>query len=199
MGPLDASIPWSEKGLGGANRFIHRIWNLMIDDDDKLRDRVTTLNDGSLDKVYNQTVKKVTDDFEKLHFNTAISQMMVFVNAAYKAEALPLEYMEGFVKLVSPIAPHIAEELWTKLGHVGSITYEPWPKYDASKLVESTVEIVVQVNGKVRQHLKVSKDASRDELEKLALADEHIKEELAGKDIKRVIAVPGRLVNIVAK
>ena len=199
MGPLDASIPWSEKGLGGANRFVHRIWNLMIDDNDQLRDRVTTLNDGALDKIYNQTVKKVTEDYEELHFNTAISQMMIFVNEAHKADALPLEYMEGFVKLVAPIAPHIAEELWTKLGHVGTISYQPWPTYDESKLVETTVEIVVQINGKVRQHLEVAKDASKEDLEKVALADERIQAELADKNIVRVIAVPGRLVNIVVK
>ena len=199
MGPLDASIPWSEKGLGGANRFVHRIWNLMIDDNDQLRDRVTTLNDGALDKIYNQTVKKVTEDYEELHFNTAISQMMIFVNEAHKADALPLEYMEGFVKLVAPIAPHIAEELWTKLGHVGTISYQPWPTYDESKLVETTVEIVVQINGKVRQHLEVAKDANKEDLEKVALADERIQAELAGKNIVRVIAVPGRLVNIVVK
>lgn len=199
MGPLDASIPWSEKGLGGANRFVHRIWNLMIDDNDQLRDRVTTLNDGALDKIYNQTVKKVTEDYEELHFNTAISQMMIFVNEAHKADALPLEYMEGFVKLVAPIAPHIAEELWTKLGHVGTISYQPWPTYDESKLVETTVEIVVQINGKVRQHLEVAKDANKEDLEKVALADERIQAELADKNIVRVIAVPGRLVNIVVK
>ena len=196
MGPLDASIPWSEKGLGGANRFVHRIWNLMIDDNDQLRDRVTTLNDGALDKIYNQTVKKVTEDYEELHFNTAISQMMIFVNEAHKADALPLEYMEGFVKLVAPIAPHIAEELWTKLGHVGTISYQPWPTYDESKLVETTVEIVVQINGKVRQHLEVAKDAGKEDLEKVALADERIQAELADKNIVRVIAVPGRLSNI---
>lgn len=199
MGPLDASIPWSEKGLGGANRFVHRIWNLIIDDNDQLRDRVTTLNDGALDKIYNQTVKKVTEDYEELHFNTAISQMMIFVNEAHKADALPLEYMEGFVKLVAPIAPHIAEELWTKLGHVGTISYQPWPTYDESKLVETTVEIVVQINGKVRQHLEVAKDANKEDLEKVALADERIQAELADKNIVRVIAVPGRLVNIVVK
>ena len=199
MGPLDASIPWSEKGLGGANRFVHRIWNLLIDDNDQLRDRVTTLNDGALDKIYNQTVKKVTEDYEELHFNTAISQMMIFVNEAHKADALPLEYMEGFVKLVAPIAPHIAEELWTKLGYVGTISYQPWPTYDESKLVETTVEIVVQINGKVRQHLEVAKDANKEDLEKVALADERIQAELADKNIVRVIAVPGRLVNIVVK
>ena len=197
MGPLDASIPWSEEGLGGAHKFINRVWNLLIDENDNLRDRVTTINNHDLDKIYNETVKKVTEDYEAMHFNTAISQLMVFVNNAYKADSLPLEYVEGLVKLLSPVVPHITEELWSKLGHVGSIAYAKWPTYDESKLVEDVVEIVVQINGKVRQHLQVSKDASREELQTLALNDERIKQELADKEIKKVIAVPGKLVSIV--
>ena len=197
MGPLDASIPWSEEGLGGAHKFINRVWNLLIDENDNLRDRVTTINNHDLDKIYNETVKKVTEDYEAMHFNTAISQLMVFVNNAYKADSLPLEYVEGLVKLLSPVVPHITEELWSKLGHVGSIAYAKWPTYDESKLVEDVVEIVVQINGKVRQHLQVSKDASREELQDLALNDERIKQELADKEIKKVIAVPGKLVSIV--
>lgn len=197
MGPLDASIPWSEEGLGGAHKFINRVWNLLIDENDNLRDRVTTINNHDLDKIYNETVKKVTEDYEAMHFNTAISQLMVFVNNAYKADSLPLEYVEGLVKLLSPVVPHITEELWSKLGHVGSIAYAKWPTYDESKLVEDVVEIVVQINGKVRQHLQVSKDASREELQALALNDERIKQELADKEVKKIIAVPGKLVSIV--
>lgn len=198
MGPLDASIAWSEDGLSGAYKFIKRIWNLLIDDQDRLRDRVTTENDGALDRIYNQTVKKVTDDFEQLHFNTAISQMMVFVNQCYKADALPLEYVEGFVKLIAPLTPHIAEELWTKLGHVGSIAYAQWPTYDESKLEEDTVEIIVQVNGKLRAKLTASKNITKDELEKQALADEKVQHHLEGKTIRKVIVIPGKLVNVVA-
>ncbi|KRM19383.1 leucyl-trna synthetase [Ligilactobacillus hayakitensis DSM 18933 = JCM 14209] len=198
MGPLDASIPWSEEGLSGANKFINRIWNLLIDENNNLRDRVTTLNDGKLDKIYNETVKKVTEDFEEMRFNTAISQMMVFVNNANKADSLPLEYVEGFVKLIAPVVPHIAEELWNKLGHEESITYATWPTFDEAKLVEANVEIVVQILGKVRQHLTISKDTTKEEMEKLALADPKIQELLEGKEIKKVIAVPGKLVNIVA-
>lgn len=197
MGPLEASIPWSEEGLGGAHKFINRVWNLLIDENDNLRDRVTTINNHDLDKIYNETVKKVTEDYEAMHFNTAISQLMVFVNNAYKADSLPLEYVEGLVKLLSPVVPHITEELWSKLGHVGSIAYAKWPTYDESKLVEDVVEIVVQINGKVRQHLQVSKDASREELQALALNDERIKQELVDKEVKKVIAVPGKLVSIV--
>lgn len=198
MGPLDASIAWSEDGLSGAHKFIKRIWSLLIDDQDRLRDRVTTENDGALDRIYNQTVKKVTDDFEQLHFNTAISQMMVFVNQCYKADALPLEYVEGFVKLIAPLTPHIAEELWTKLGHVGSIAYAQWPTYDESKLEKDTVEIIVQVNGKLRAKLTASKNITKDELEKQALADEKVQHHLEGKTIRKVIVIPSKLVNVVA-
>ncbi|MFT8976435.1 leucine--tRNA ligase [Liquorilactobacillus nagelii] len=197
MGPLDASIAWSEDGLNGAYKFIKRIWRLLIDENDSLRDRVTTLNDGKLDHVYHQTVKKVTEDFSAMHFNTAISQLMVFVNDAYKADALPLDYMEGFVKMISPVVPHLAEELWTKLGHVGTITYEKWPTYDKDKLVENTVQVVVQVNGKVRQHLTIAKGTAKAELQKLALADVKVQNAIADKKIIKVIVVPDKLVSLV--
>lgn len=197
MGPLDASIAWSEDGLNGAHKFIKRVWNLLIDDEGELRDRVTTINDHKLDKVYNQTVKKVTEDFAELHFNTAISSFMVFVNDCYKQDSLPFEYMEGFVKMLAPLTPHIAEELWSRLGHVGTITYAQWPSYDETQLVDNSVQIVVQVNGKVRQHLEIERDTSRDKMQEIALADERVKEELADKEIKKVIAVPNKLVNIV--
>ena len=198
MGPLDASIAWSENGLEGSRKFLDRVWRLIVDENGKLRDRITTFNDGKLDKVYNQTVKKVTEDFENLHFNTAISQMMVFVNEAYKADALPYAYIEGFVQLLAPIAPHIAEELWEILGNEGGISYVPWPTFDEAALVESEVEIVCQINGKVRAKLMVPVDSSKDALEELALANEQIKEHIAGKTVRKVIAVPNKLVNIVA-
>ena len=198
MGPLDASIAWSENGLEGSRKFLDRVWRLIVDENGKLRDRITTFNDGKLDKVYNQTVKKVTEDFENLHFNTAISQMMVFVNEAYKADALPYAYIEGFVQLLAPIAPHIAEELWEILGNEGGISYVPWPTYDEAALVESEVEIVCQINGKVRAKLMVPVDSSKEALEELALANEQIKEHIAGKTVRKVIAVPNKLVNIVA-
>ena len=198
MGPLDASIAWSENGLEGSRKFLDRVWRLIVDENGKLRDRITTFNDGKLDKVYNQTVKKVTEDFENLHFNTAISQMMVFVNEAYKADALPYAYIEGFVQLLAPIAPHIAEELWEILGNEGGISYVPWPTFDEAALVESEVEIVCQINGKVRAKLMVPVDSSKEALEELALANEQIKEHIADKTVRKVIAVPNKLVNIVA-
>lgn len=197
MGPLDASIAWSEDGLNGAYKFIKRVWNLIVDEENELRDRVTTINDHQLDKSYNQTVEQVTEDFEKLHFNTAISSLMVFINDAYKQDSLPLEYMEGFVKMMAPITPHIAEELWSKLGNVGTIAYAAWPTYEENKLVDDSVQIVVQVNGKVRQRLDIARDTPRDQMQEMALADEKVKEELADKEVKKVIAVPNKLVNIV--
>ncbi|MDX8291504.1 leucine--tRNA ligase [Metabacillus indicus] len=198
MGPLEASIAWSEKGLDGARRFLDRVWRLFVEDNGALNAKVTDSTSDSLERVYHQTVKKVTEDYEGLRFNTAISQLMVFINEAYKATVLPKSYMEGFVKLLSPVAPHLAEELWEKLGHEGTVSYETWPAYDEGKLVEDEVEIVVQVNGKVKAKLHVPKDATREEMQELALSDVDVKEQVDGKTIRKIIAVPGKLVNIVA-
>lgn len=200
MGPLDASIAWSTNGLDGARRFLDRIWRLFVTDAGTLNEKIQKGTDlKSLERVYHQTVKKVTDDYEHLRFNVAISQMMVFINEAYKAEVLPYEYMEGFVKLISPVAPHVAEELWDKLGHEdGSISFEQWPTYDESKLVEDEVEIVVQLNGKVRTKLSIPKDATKEVMEEIAMSDEKVKEGIEGKTVRKVVAVPGKLVNIVA-
>ncbi|EME7220411.1 leucine-tRNA ligase [Enterococcus sp. 3G1_DIV0629] len=198
MGPLDASIAWSENGLEGSRKFLDRVWRLIVDENNKMRDRITTLNDGKLDKVYHQTVKKVTEDYENLHFNTAISQLMVFINEAYKVDALPYEYIEGFVQLLAPIAPHMGEELWSILGNEGGISYAPWPTYDEAALVEDEVEVVFQVNGKVRAKSNVPRDLGKDELEKVALANETVQEYIEGKTVRKIIAVPNKLVNIVA-
>ncbi|PCK20412.1 leucine--tRNA ligase [Bacillus pumilus] len=198
MGPLDASIAWSETGLDGARRFLDRVWRLFTNEDGSISEKVTEQSGGALERSYHETVMKVTDHYEGLRFNTGISQLMVFINDAYKADTLPKEYAEGFVKLLSPIAPHLAEELWNKLGHEGSISYEAWPQYDESKLVDDEVEIVVQLNGKVKAKLTVPADATREQLEELAKNDARVKEQLEGKTIRKVIAVPGKLVNIVA-
>lgn len=199
MGPLDAAIAWSTDGLEGSRKFLDRVWRLLVDEEDKLRDRITTINDGSLDVVYHQTVKKVTQDFENLQFNTGISQLMVFVNAAYKAEGLPIEYIKGFLKMLAPVAPHVGEELWSRISQTDeSISYEAWPTYDEAKLVTDEVEVVFQINGKIRGKATASKDISKDDLEKLALENDNIKEHLEGKTVRKVIVVPGKLVNIVA-
>lgn len=196
MGPLEASIAWSTNGLDGSRRFLDRIWRLFMDDE-QLSAKITDANDGKMEKVYHQTVKKVTDDFEGLRFNTAISQMMVFINEGYKVDSIPKEYVEGFVKLLSPIAPHLAEELWEKLGHTETITYENWPQYDESKMIDDVIEVVVQVNGKVKTKLAIAKDSTKDELETAALADDNIQKATEGKQIRKVIVIPGKLVNIV--
>ncbi|HET7628919.1 MAG TPA: leucine--tRNA ligase [Bacillales bacterium] len=199
MGPLEAAIAWSETGLEGARRFLDRVWRLIVQNDDTVDPKVIDGKpDPAMERIYHQTVKKVTEDYEALRFNTAISQMMVFVNEAYKQESLPKAMVEGFVKLLSPVAPHIAEELWEKLGHEETITYASWPAYDESKLTEDEVEIVVQINGKVRSKLTIPKDLPKDEMELKALTDETIKKQVSGKTVRKVIVVPGKLVNIVA-
>ncbi|EPI34717.1 leucine--tRNA ligase [Enterococcus faecalis UP2S-6] len=198
MGPLDASIAWNENGLEGSRKFLDRVWRLIVDEEGKMRDRITTINDGRLTKVYHQTVKKVTEDMANLHFNTAISQLMVFVNEANKVDALPYEYVEGFVQLLAPIAPHIGEELWQILGNEESLTYVPWPTYDEAALVEDEVEVIFQVNGKLRGKQNVARGLSKEELEKIAMNHEAVKEFIEGKTVRKVIAVPDKLVNIVA-
>jgi leucyl-tRNA synthetase len=191
MGPLDASIPWSEEGLEGARKFLDRVVRMI--DNSEISDK----NNGELDKVYNETVKNVTERLDLMYFNTAISQLMIFVNATNKAKVLPLEYANGFVQLLAPFAPHIAEELWVKLGNEAGISYVAWPTFDESKLVESEVEIVVQINGKLKAKIKIAKDLGRDELEKIGR--EAVAEALEGKNVVKVIAVPNKLVNIVVK
>ncbi|MDD1510597.1 leucine--tRNA ligase [Priestia megaterium] len=198
MGPLDASIAWSTKGLDGARRFLDRVWRLLVDDNGELSSKVQESNDTTLERVYHQTVKKVTEDYEGLRFNTGISQLMVFINDAYKVDVLPKQYVEGFVKLLAPICPHTTEELWSKLGHEDTISYEAWPAFDEAKLVDDEVEIVVQINGKVRAKVNVPAEASREELQDIAMANEDVKEFIEGKTVRKVIAVPGKLVNIVA-
>ena len=198
MGPLDADVAWSTEGLDGARRFLDRTWRLIINEDGEVSDKIVDEYDPSMERIYHQTVKKVTEDYDNLHFNTAISQMMVFVNEGYKAEKISKQFIEGFVKLLYPITPHICEELWSRLGHEDTITYESWPTYDESKLEEEEVEIVIQVMGKVRAKITVPKDISEEELEKEALNNERIKQWIEGKTVRKVIVVPGKLVNIVA-
>ncbi|WMM31109.1 leucine--tRNA ligase [Shouchella clausii] len=199
MGPLDASVAWSTNGLDGSRRFLERVWRLIVNEETgKLNSNVKDVEGNeAFVRTYHQTVKKVTEDFAELRFNTGISQLMVFVNEGNKQEVLPKALIEGFVKLLSPVAPHIAEELWEKLGHTDTITYEAWPTYDESLLVENEVEVVVQMNGKVKTKLVINKGASKEEMEAAALADEKVQAAIGEKTIRKVIAVPGKLVNIV--
>ena len=198
MGPLDASSTWSEGGIEGSRKFLDRIWRLLLDENDKMRDRITTINTHELDKVYHQTVKKVTEDYDNLHFNTAISQMMIFINEAYKVDALPFEYVTGFIQLLAPIAPHFSEELWVKLGKPEGISYVAWPIYDEAFLVEAEIEVVFQINGKVKTKEMVPSDISNDDMIAMALENSIIKEGIEGKTVRKTIAIPGKLVNIVA-
>lgn len=200
MGPLDASIAWSENGLDGSRRFLDRVYRLFVDEETgKVNDKVQDKDNAELEVSYNYTVKKVSEDIEILGFNTAISQLMVFVNDCYKAEYIPRKYALGFIQLLAPFAPHLAEEMWGIYGNTESISYVPWPTFDESKLVSDTVEIVVQLMGKVKAKLDVKKDLTPAELEQIVLANEEVKELIEGKQVMKVIVVPGRLVNIVAK
>ena len=200
MGPLDASIAWSENGLDGSRRFLDRVYRIFVDEETgKVNDKVQDKDNAELEVSYNFTVKKVSEDIEILGFNTAISQLMVFVNDCYKAEYIPRKYALGFIQLLAPFAPHLAEEMWEVYGNTESISYVPWPTFDESKLVSDTVEIVVQLMGKVKAKLDVKKDLTPAELEQIVLANEEVKELIEGKQVMKVIVVPGRLVNIVAK
>jgi leucyl-tRNA synthetase len=194
MGPLEADKPWSDSGVEGARRWLDRVFRLYTEEN-KIKDEANK----NLDKVYNQTVKKVTEDYETLNFNTAISQMMIFINAVYKEEVFPREYALNFIKLLNPIAPHITEELWSIMGMEGTIAYEAWPTYDESKLKDDTFEMVVQVNGKVRGKIEVSTDTSKEEMEALAKEIDNVKVHTDGHEIVKVVVVPKKLVNIVIK
>ncbi len=187
MGPLDASKPWSETGVEGSRRWLDRVYRLIVESD-----KVVNENDGELDYIYNATVKKVTEDYEALAFNTAISQMMIFVNEAYKAKTLYKGYAEGLVQMLSCIAPHVGEEMWQKLGHDEGISYAKWPTYDPSKLVVAEVEMAVQVNGKLRAKITVAKDEDQEKVKEIALAEENVKKFTEGKEIKKIIVVPSR-------
>lgn len=196
MGPLEASLPWSDNGLDGAKRYLDRVYRLFTEKE--FTSKFTNENDGKLDYIYNFSIKKITNDFEALGFNTAISQMMVFTNELYKVEKIYLPYLEGFLKTLACIAPHLGEELWQLLGHKDLIDFEPWPTYDESKIVLDTVKIAVSVNGKLRATIDAKIDASEDELKKIAFELDAIKRHIEGKEIKKVIVVKNKIINIVA-
>ena len=197
MGPLEASLPWSTKGLEGARKFLDRVWRFYANEE--YASKFTDVNDGSLDKIYHQTVKKVSADFDKLNFNTGIAQMMTFLNEAYKANSIYRPYAEGFIKLLSPIVPHLGEEIWEMLGHDTTIAYEAWPTYDEAKLASDTICLIVQVNGKLRDRIEVDANASDDTIKELALASQKVKAFTDGHMIVKTIVVPKKLVNIVVR
>ena len=193
MGPLEAALPWSTKGLDGARKWLDRVYRLYTESN-----KIVDTNDGSLDKVYHATVKKVTNDIETLNLNTAISQMMIFINECYKAETIYREYAEGFVKMLACFAPHLGEELWQYLGHEGTIAYVAWPVYDESKLIEDVIEIVVQVNGKMRGKFSCPADADEAYIKEEALKLKPVLAQIEGKEVRKIIVIKGKVVNIVA-
>lgn len=194
MGPLEADKPWNDEAVRGIKKFLDRVWRLYHEENKEYKDN------PNLDKVYNQTVKKVTEDYETLNFNTAISQMMIFVNAVYKEKSWNLEYAKNFVKLLNPIVPHITEEIWSEVfNNKESIAYEPWPTFNKSKLIEDTYEMVVQVNGVVRGKTKVAISFTDEEMKAAAKEIDTVKEKIEGKTIVKEIVVPKKLVNIVVK
>ncbi len=196
MGPLEASLPWSTTGLEGSRKFIDRVYRMF--EDETFRAKFTTKNDGSLDYIYNVTVKKVTNDFSNLQFNTAIAQMMIFVNELYKAKEIYLPYVENFIKMFDCVCPFVGEEIYhTFLHHDELITFAPWPTYDESKTVLSKVKMAVQVNGKLRDTIEVNKDEDDEKVKEIALSSENIKKNIEGKTIKKIIVVKNKIVSIV--
>ena len=193
MGPLEASKPWSNQGVEGAHKFLERVYRIIIENN-----ILTDEDVPELDLVYNQTVKKVSEDYENLSFNTAISQMMIFINEVYRVNKLNRAMAEGFVKLISCITPHIGEEMWQLLGHNDTIAFAEWPKYDPNKLVLNTIKMGVSVNGKVRGELEIAKDEDDEVVKAAALALDGVKRNIEGKEIKKIIVVKNRIVNIVA-
>lgn len=194
MGPLEASKPWDPKGIEGSKRFLDRIFRL-YEEENKIKEE----ENKNLERIYHQTVKKVTEDYETLNFNTAISQMMIFINAVYKESVFPKEYAKEFLKLLNPIAPHITEELWQHLGGKDTISYEPWPRYSIEKATSDTYEMVVQINGKVRGKMEIESDTSIEQMKELALSIENVQTYLKGKEIVKIIPIKGKIVNIVIK
>jgi leucyl-tRNA synthetase len=196
MGPLEVSKPWSTSAVAGAKKFINRVWNFFTESAN-----ITEENDGKLTKIYHQTVKKVTNDFEVLGFNTAIAQMMVFVNEVYKNGACPREYAEGFIKMISCITPHVGEEIWEVLGHNDTIAFEPWPTYSEDKCKDAEVTMAVQVNGKMRGTVVMDADLDNDAVIANVLADDKIAKflEKNGGNIVKTIVVKNKLVNLIVK
>ncbi len=194
MGPLQADKPWSQTGLEGSKKFLDRVYRIFEEG------KVVECTTPELERIYHQTVKKVTNDYETLNFNTAISQMMIFINAVYKEEKISKEYAEHFIQLLNPVCPHITEEIWhTFLGHNTTIAESTWPTYEEEKTKEDTYEMIVQVNGKVRGKIEVSVNTSKEEMETIAKEIENVKTHLEGKEIVKIITVPQKLVNIVIK
>jgi leucyl-tRNA synthetase len=196
MGPLEAAKPWSTKSVEGVTRFLDRVWRLVLDEEGRT---IVTGDAPSLEaqRVLHRTVKKVGEDLDALKFNTAIAQMMVCVNEITKLSTRPRALLEPFVLVLSPFAPHLAEELWHRLGHAQSLAYEPWPAYDPALVIEDTVTVAVQVNGKLRATLDLPRGVAQADAQAAALADERVSRWLNGAELHKVIYVPDKLLNLV--
>jgi len=200
MGPLDRDKPWTDEGVQGVFRFLRRVWALYIGDDEIISRRIVEQDgDDAMVRELHRIIKAITLDIDAMSFNTAIARMMEFVNGAMKAETLSKTVMEQFVLLLAPFAPHIAEELWSRLGHADTLAYAPWPSYDEALLVENTMEIPVQVLGKLRGKIVMPVDAAQNAILEAAKADPKVKPYLEGKTILKEIYVPGKMVNLVVK
>lgn len=200
MGPLEETKPWSTLGVEGVHKFLNRVWRMLIDQNGNLSKSIVDIPlTSEQERILHQTIKKVTLDIETLNFNTAISQLMVFVNAFLNLEQKPRKAMETFVLLLSPFAPHIAEELWERLGHTNTLAYEPWPNYDEMKTKEESIELVVQINGKVRARLPVKENLDDDVVKEIVLQHEQVKRYLDGKQVVKMIIVKNKLVSLVVK
>jgi leucyl-tRNA synthetase len=199
MGPLEAIKPWNAQGVQGVHRFLHKTWRMIIDEE--TGDLLQAVKESQADEItlrlLNQTIKKVGDDIESFDFNTAISAMMIFVNHLSKQKVRPKSVVEKFVLILSPFAPHIAEELWQRLGHTDSLAYEKWPEYDEKLIAEKEIELAVQVNGKIKDRIIVAADVAEEQIKQEALASEKVIAALAGKQPKKLIVIKSRLVNIV--
>ena len=196
MGPLEDPKPWDPRGIIGLHRFLNKVWNLIIDRN-QMKDSRQSKIPLNLDRLIHQTIKKVTEDIQNFRFNTAISALMILVNEMEKASQLPIAKRQLLIKLLSPFAPHIAQELWQKLGGKNLLDFEEWPKWDEKMIQEEEFDLIIQVNGKFRAALRVKKEISESEAKKLALNNETIKKWLIGKEIKKVIFVPNRLINLI--
>ncbi|HVC97995.1 MAG TPA: class I tRNA ligase family protein, partial [Pirellulales bacterium] len=203
MGPLEATKPWSTEGVNGVRGFLDRVWRMIVNE----RAETVELNaavkavepTAEQNRVLHRTIREVTRDIEKLSFNTAIAKMMECTNFFFKADPRPKVAMEGLTQVLSPFAPHMCEELWRVLGHAESLAYEPWPAFDESAIKEDTVEVPVQINGKVRGRVVVPAGADQATLEAAARSDEKVAAQLEGKTVVKAIVVPGRMVNFVVK
>ena len=194
MGPIESAKPWDEKGIEGSKKFIDRVWRVLIESN-KVQDK----ENPNLEKEYNYTIKKVTEDYENMSFNTAIAQMMIFINAAFKEDIIPTKMAEGFIKVLNPIAPHITEEIWNKLGHENTISYEKWPEYDETKIINDKVNLAVQINGKLRDLVEINMDEEQEKVKELVHKSEKVKAYLEGHEIVKEIYVKNKIYNIVIK